>query len=154
MNSPALLLALAPTATAVASRTVAAAKSAGESFASMLGNMIDAPAKSAAASPEAKPTLGETVQSLAEQLRRWLSEQGAGSDYSIDYHLTADGQSRLDVHGDSADQVNQLLASDPGWAAKLQQLASTLQAQSAQLNRDYMASSVTIAIDQYGAKAY
>ncbi len=155
MNSPAFLLALAPAATVVASRTVSAAKNTGESFVSMLGNLLDAPVANATTTPsESKPTLAETVQSLAEQLRSWLSEQGAGDDYSIDYHLTADGESQLKINGDSADKVKQLLALNSGWMDKLQQLASTMQAKSAQLSRDYTASSVTIAIDKHDAKAY
>ena len=153
MNSPAILLALAPAATAVASRTVAAAKSTGESFVSMLGNILDAPALTATPA-QSKPTLAESVQSLAEHLRSWLSEHGAGDDYSIDYHCAADGESQLNVTGDSADKVKQLLASDSNWVDKLRQLASTMQAKSAQLSRDYAAPAVTISIDQHDAIAY
>ena len=153
MNSPAFLLALAPAASAVAGRTVAAAKSTGESFVSMLGNMFDAPAALVSASPtELKPSLADSLTSLAEQMRGWLTEQGVGDDYSINYHQAADGESQLDVQGSAADEVKQLLASDAGWMAKLQQLASLLQSKSAQLNRDFVPNAVTIEIDQHQAK--
>jgi len=154
MNSPAFLLALAPAATAVASRTLAAAKETGESFVSMLGNVLDAPASTTATAAESKPTLAETVQSLAEKLRSWLSEQGAGEDFSIDYHLAPDGESQLNVTGDSANNVRQLLATDSSWMEKLRQLASTMQAKSAQLSRDYTSQSVTIEIDPQHANVF
>lgn len=154
MNSPAFLLALAPAATAVASRTVAAAKETGASFASMLGNMLDAPTSSTTTPTENKPTFAETVQSLAEELRNWLSEHGVGGGYSIDYHLSADGEPKLAIDGDSAGKVEQLLASDSSWLDKLQQLASALQIKSAQLSRDYLASSVTLEIDPQHANAF
>ena len=155
MNSPAFLLALAPAASAVATRTVAAAKSTGESFVSILSNMLDDPAaKVSATSTALKPTLAEAMQSLAEQLRVWLTEHGAGDDYSINYYQAADGESQLDVQGASAGEVKQLLAADTDWMAKLQQLASSMQAKSAQLNRDFVPNSVTIEIDQHDAKAF
>lgn len=121
----------------------------------MLGNIFDAPATNAATTPaESKPTLAETVQSLAKQLRSWLSAQGAGGDYRIDYHLTADGESQFNIDGDSAAEVKQLLALDSSWMDKLGKLASTMQAKSAQLSRDHTAPSVTIKIDQHEAKVY
>ncbi|MDX1927249.1 MAG: hypothetical protein SFV81_12075 [Pirellulaceae bacterium] len=155
MNSPAFLLALAPAASAVASRTVSAAKDTGESFVSMLGSVFEAPANiPAVTTAEAKPSLAETLQSFAEKLRTWLSERGAGDDFSIDYHLAPDGESQFNVTGGAADNVKQLLASDPSWLDKLKQLASTMQAKSAQLSRDYTSSSVTIEIDPQHANIY
>jgi hypothetical protein len=154
MNPPAFLLALAPAASAIASRTAVVAKNGGESFVSMLGNMFDDTATTNVTQAESKPTLAETVQSFAEKLRSWLSEQGAGEDFSIDYHLAADGQSQVNVTGDSADEVKQLLASNSTWMDKLRQLASTMQAKSAQLSRDFTAPSITIEIDQHDAKVY
>ncbi len=154
MNPPAFLLALAPAATAVASRTVAAAKNTGETFASVLGNMLDRPETTNEVETDSKPTLAETVQSVAEKIRTWLSEQGAGDHYSIDFHLTADGESQLDVTGDSANSVKQLLASDSSWLDKLRQLASTIQTKSAQLSRDYSSQSVSIKIDRERANAF
>jgi hypothetical protein len=153
MNPPAFLLALAPAATAVACRTVAAAKNTGESFVSILGDMVDGPA-STTIQAESKPTLAETMQSLADKLRIWLSEHGAGDDYSINYHFAADGESQLNVIGDSAAKVEQLLASDPSWMDKLRQIATSMQAKSAQLSREYTSPSVTIEIDQQHANVY
>jgi hypothetical protein len=155
MNSPAFLLALAPAASAVASRTVSAAKSTGESFVSMLGSVFESPANTpAATTAEAKPTLAETLQSFANKLRTWLSERGAGDDFSIDYHLAPDGESQFSVAGEAADNVKQLIASDPSWLEKFKQLASTMQAKSAQLSRDYTSPSVTIEIDPQHANIY
>ena len=154
MNSPAFLLALAPAATAVASRTVSAAKSTGESFVSLLGKAFESPATVAPATAESKPSLAETVQSIADKLRTWLREHGAGDDYSIDFHLAPDGESQLNVAGDSANNVKQLLATDSSWLEKLRQLASAMQSKSAQLSRDYTSPSVTIEIDQQRAIAY
>lgn len=154
MNPPAFLLALAPAATAVAKHTVAAAKDTGASFASMLGNMTNATAAPLVAEPDLKPTLAETLQSLADKLRNWLSENGVDGEFAIDYHVAADGDSQFNVTGSSADSVKQLLATDSSWLDKLRQLASTMQAKSAQLSRDYASSSVTIEIDPQQANAF
>jgi hypothetical protein len=72
----------------------------------------------------------------------------------MDYHLTADGESQLNVSGDSANNVKQLLASDPSWMDKLRQLAAAMQAKTAQFSQDYASSSVTIEIDRQNANAY
>ncbi len=154
MNSPAFLLALAPAATAVAGKTLSVAKSTGESFASMMGNVFDASTGPVPSGVEAKPTLAETLQSLAKELRSWLSEKGVGENYAIDFHLAADGQSEFSVSGDSANEVKQLLATDSRWLDKLGQLALTMQAKSAQLSRDFTSSSVSIEIDPRRANAF
>jgi hypothetical protein len=154
MNSPAFLLALAPAASAVAGRAVSAAKSTSESFVSMLGNVFESPANTNAIAAESKPTLAETLQSLAQTLRNWLSEQGAGDDFAIDFHLAPDGESQLNLAGEDAHSVQELLAIDSSWLDKLRQLASTMQVKSAQLSRDYTSPSVTIQIDPQRAVAY
>jgi hypothetical protein len=150
MNSPAFLLALAPAASAVAGRAVSAAKSTSESFVSMLGTVFESPANTNAIAAESKPTLAETLQSLAQTLRNWLSEQGAGDDF----HLAPDGESQLNLAGEDAHSVQELLAIDSSWLDKLRQLASTMQVKSAQLSRDYTSPSVTIQIDPQRAVAY
>jgi hypothetical protein len=60
----------------------------------------------------------------------------------------------LNVSGNSADKVQQLLASDSDWLSKFQQLASSIQAKSAQFSSDRLAPPVTIEIDQDDAKVY
>jgi len=164
MSSPSLLLALAPAASAIASRTVNAVHTAGESFASVLGNLVGANqadsteasgSTSAAKNTSApQPTLPESIRSLADQLRKWLQDQGATSDYSIDFHLSPDGTSQLDVDGKPPDEIKQLLASDTSWMAKLRQLASSMQADSANRYQAAEVPSVTIEIDATDTRIY
>ncbi len=163
MSSPSLLLALAPAATAVASRTVNAAHTAGENFASVLNNLLGtnkADSNEVGASTSAEnasapqPTLPESIRKLADQLRKWLEAQGTSSDYSIDFHLAPDGTTQLEVDGEATAEVRQLLASDTSWMAKLRQLASSMQADSANSFQANDISSVTIEIDQADTRIY
>ncbi len=158
MNSPAFLLALAPAATAVASRTVAAAKNAGESFVSLLGNSANSASvegvQRSTESGAGTLSPAESLQAFAGKLRNWLSDHGVGNDFSIDFHLAADGEVQWNASGDSADDVKRMLALEPTWLEQLQKLASAIQIQSAQVSRDYSARAVAIEIDQHSAKAY
>lgn len=130
----------------------------------MLSNLLHAPenesssdtAKASAASgPSAtQQTLPERIRNLADQLRKWLQDQGAASDYSIDFHLAADGTSQVEVDGASPAKVKEMLATDPTWMAKLRQLASSMQADAANRYQAGEVNSVTIAIDPADTRIY
>lgn len=153
MSSPSLLLALAPAATVVASRTMSAAQSAGESFANVLSNLVNSgtenkiDASGTAGASKPKTTLAESLQKLGNDLRDWLRENGANGAYSVEFHLAADGASQVEVSGDESESVKQLLATDESWITKLRQLAASMQAESAQRNPRSDLSPVTIQID-------
>ena len=160
MTSPSLLLALAPAATVVATRTMAAAQSAGESFASVFSDLLQSDPVGASKSSQLSEdnqgatTLSESFQSLAEKFRGWLREQGASEDYSVQYHLAADGEASVEVSGADSEQVEQLLASDTSWLSKLRQLAASVQAESAHRNSGSDLSSVTMEIGPTDSTIY
>ncbi len=145
MNASAMLLALAPAATAVASRTAAAAQNIGESFASMFAGASDSANRDAVSA--AGPTLREALESLANEFRGWLNEHGVRGDYAVDYHMASDGQSQVSVSGDGAQEVEQLLASNPSWMDRLRQLASSAQAEFARRTGSFTSSPLSIEID-------
>ncbi len=149
MNSALLLAIAAPAAGAVTRGLAATTQSVGSAFTSVLSAVGGKDLEGTAAEPRdtpAKPTLNQSLHTFATQLRSWLGERGAPNSYTINYRLEADGESTVDVTGDAAEQVKQLLASHPNWLAKLRQIATSLQSQSATLNGDGLASPADIQI--------
>jgi hypothetical protein len=110
---------------------MAAVQSLGSAFASMFSAPSNAnPVESQ--SPAKTTSLGDAIQSIAGQLRNWLGERGVTGDYSINYLLEGNGESTLEVTGNAAAHVSELLASDPSWQDKLRGLATRSQVESVQ----------------------
>ncbi len=150
MNSTALLLAIAaPAASMATSGLVATTQAVGNAFSNVLGGVVGKNATGSTTATDeslSEPSLNESLHKFAVKLRGWLGEQGVKDSYSIDYHLEADGESILDVSGDGAEQVKQLLATKPNWLTELRQIATTKQVQTAGLNDSGCANPVRIDI--------
>ncbi len=157
MNSPSLLLALAPVVTTVASQSIVAARSVSERFADSFRSLLTSDVSSSSESEKATtspPTLSDALQKLTDQFRDWLRERGVNGEYAVEFHLAADGEVQLDVSGESSEQVDGLLATDSSWFAQLRQLAASMQAESAHRHSGADLASVSIEISPESSRFY
>jgi hypothetical protein len=147
MSSTTFLLALAaPAALVVTHGVVAATQAVGESFSDVLGATVGKSNDVSGDHSEHEPTIHQSLESLAASIRGWLTDQGIAGGYAVNYQLSADGESQVDVTGTSAEHVRELLAKKPSWLKELRQLAASWQAETASRGADRLASPARIEI--------
>ncbi len=125
MNSASLAIAtLVPTLGVAASQTVQLLKSGGATFSELLHGKSVEPA-----SETNHPTMTDAIQSLAKGLYQRLRESGVSNTYEMLFRMDENGKVSVDVSGDGAERVNELLKTEPSWLENLRKIASSSQMQ-------------------------
>ncbi len=134
MQLHSLLLGMAtPLAVSTAQSVGAFAANAGQSFAQALDGIRTAASGSAAESEVAgagskKPTVSEQLEAIAGRLRKWFGEHGMQRPFELNLAVDAGGEEKLDIAGEEAPFLQQLLQQRPDLRTELSQLAASLQA--------------------------
>lgn len=139
MQLHSLLLGMAtPLAVSTARSVGSLAASAGQSFAEALDGIRTAASGTAASGTVAenevagagskKPTVSEQLEAIAGRLRKWFGEHGMQRPFELNLAVDAGGEEQLDIAGEEAPSLQQLLQQRPDLRAQLSQLAASLQA--------------------------
>lgn len=136
MQLHSLLLGMAtPLAVSTAQSVGSLAASAGHSFAQALDGIRTAASGSAAESEVSgagagskKPTVSEQLEAIAGRLRKWFGEHGMQRPFELNLAVDAGGVEQLDIAGEEAPSLQQLLQQRPDLRTELSQLAASLQA--------------------------
>ncbi len=125
MNSASLAIAtLVPTLGVAASQTVQLLKSGSATFSDLLQGPKAEPSSAAN-----HTTMADAIKSLGQGLHQRLRETGVSSAYEMLFRMDETGKVSVDVSGDGADQVSELLRNEPSWLENLRKIASSSQLQ-------------------------
>jgi len=134
MQLHSLLLGMAtPLAVSTAQSVGALAASAGQGFAQTLDGIRAAATNGVEESDVVgagakRPSVGEQLESIAGRLRRWFGEHGMKRPFELNLAVDAGGVEQLDVAGEEAPNLLELLKQRPDLRTELSQLAASLQA--------------------------
>lgn len=143
-----LILSLAlPTAAKTIGAAVGAVQNAGESFvAALSGTPVEGTAVNnsrfeadsdattaidASDDAAASNSFADRLLSFADRLRGFLSARGVQDDFQVQLQVDSEGKSNAQIGGFNAEQVADVLASNPAWLQELKQLAADGQIESA-----------------------
>ncbi len=133
MHLQPLLLAMATPVAASTMKSIGAlATHARESFAQVLegGKSTESTSRDLHSidTPQKKQSVAEQLESVARQLREWLSEHGLHRPFELNLNVDAGGKEQLDVAGEESPRVLELVSQRPDLRSQLSALAVSLQA--------------------------
>ncbi len=123
--NPFLISVAAPVAVKSVQSVVHAAHDVGQGFLKVLTQLGQAGTEAGAdSSPK---SLGGQLESLAEEFRGWLLDNGIDRPFELQFHLASNGDPIANAVGADSEKIVDLLYSDSNWLDRLTRLATQAQ---------------------------